>query len=82
MKLEKREVVAHLSDEGRRVLRQAGVDVPDAPGVMFDVRESGEEGLWVLLDYQDGPHLLLVKWDYVLAIDAPLGPTAAEGPIN
>ncbi len=44
MKLDDRIVVVHLSDEGRRVLRQVGVEVPNTPGVSFDVEESNEEG--------------------------------------
>ena len=46
MKLDDRIVVVHLSDEGRRVLRQVGVEVPDTPGVSFDVEESDEQGVW------------------------------------
>lgn len=81
-KLEKREVVVHLSDEGRRVLLQAGVSLPGTPGVLFDVQEKDEEGLWVLLHYEDGPHLLLVRWEYILVIDAPVGATISEGRVN
>jgi hypothetical protein len=82
MKLDDRSVVVHLSDEGRRVLRQVGVEVPDTPGVSFDVEESDEQGVWVRLEYQDGPHVLLVRWDYVLAMDVPLGAIVTEGTVN
>ena len=48
IKLEERSVVVHLSDEGRRVLRQVGVGVPDTPGVLFDVEGTHERGIWVV----------------------------------
>jgi hypothetical protein len=82
VRLEQREVVVHLSDEGRRVLLQAGVSLPQTPGILLDVQEKDQEGLWVLLDYEDGPHLLLVRRQYILVIDAPLGATISEGPVN
>jgi len=80
--LENKEVIVHLSDEGRRVLRQAGVQLQETPGIIFDVQETDGEGLWALLQYEDGPHLLLVKWQYILAVDAPLGVTISEGRAN
>jgi len=82
MKLDERVAVVHLSDEGRRVLQQAGVGLPNTPGVSFDVKESDEQGVWVRLEYQDGPHVLLVRWDYILAMDIPLGTIVTEGTIN
>ena len=71
--LEDQSVVVHLSDEGRRVLRQVGVGLPDTPGILFDIQETSDHGLWVRFDYADGRHMLLIRWDYVLAIDVNIG---------
>ncbi len=82
IKLEERSVVVHLSDEGRRVLRQVGVGVPDTPGVLFDVEATHEQGIWVRLEYEDGPHVLLVRWEYILAMDISVGQTVTAGQVH
>lgn len=72
--LEEQSVVVHLSDEGRRVLRQAGVELPESPGVRFDVQEESNRGLWIRLDYPDGfRHVLMIRWEYILAMDVIVG---------
>jgi len=80
--LEEQSVVLHLNDEGRRVLKQAGVAVPDSPGVQFDVQEVSNHGLWIRLDYPDGRHVLLVRWDYILAMDVNIGEMRTEALLN
>ena len=83
IELKEQSVVAHLSDEGRRVLRQVGVELPDTPGVRFDVQEESERGLWIGLDYQDGfRHMLLIRWEYILAMDVIVGEVRTEGFLN
>jgi len=72
--LEEQSVVVHLSDEGRRVLRQAGMELPESPGIRFDVQEESGRGLWIRLDYPDGfRHVLLIRWEYILAMDVIVG---------
>ena len=75
-------VVVHLSDEGRRVLRQVGVGLPDTPGILFDIQETSNHGLWVRFDYPDGRHMLLIRWDYILAMDVNIGETRTEALVN
>jgi hypothetical protein len=83
IELKEQSVVAHLSDEGRRVLRQVGVELPDTPGVRFDVQEGSERGLWIGLDYPDGfRHMLLIRWEYILAMDVIVGEVRTEGFLN
>jgi len=72
VKLEDRRVVLYLGDEGGRVLRQAGIDVLD----------TGDHGLWVRIDYEDGQHVILVRWDYNLAIDIGGGEIRTEGRVD
>jgi hypothetical protein len=78
VKLEDRRVVLYLSDEGRRVLRQGGVAVSDMGGFMFDVQEANDYGLWVRVDYEDGRHLLLIRWVHILAMDVAVGEIGTE----
>jgi hypothetical protein len=82
IKLEEQSVVVHLSDEGRRVLRQAAVDVPDTPGVTFDVHETSDYGLWVRLDYADGRHVIMIRWHYILAMEVNVGKIRTEGLVH
>jgi hypothetical protein len=82
VKLEDRRVVLYLSDEGRRVMRQAGIDVLDAGGFSFDVQEAVEHGLWVRMDFEDGQHVILIRWNYILAIDVGGGEIRTEGRVN
>jgi hypothetical protein len=83
IKLEEQSVVVHLSDEGRRVLRQVGVELPDTPAVRFDVQEESDHGLWISLDYPDGRrHVLLIRWEYILAMDVIVGEVRTEGLVN
>ncbi len=82
VKLEERSVALYLSDEGRRVLRQAGVNVSDTGGFTFDVQESSDHGLWVRIEYNEGRHLLLIRWDYILAMDVSGGEIKTEGLVH
>jgi hypothetical protein len=80
VKLEEQSVVVHLSDEGRRVLKQAGLELPEVPGVRFDVQGESDQGLWIGLDYPDGwRHALLIRWEYILAMDIIVGEVRTEG---
>jgi hypothetical protein len=82
IKLEEQSVVLHLSDEGRRVLRQVGVVMPETPGVEFEVQEATDYGVWVRLDYSDGRHILLIRWDYIVAMDVNTGGIRREDLVN
>jgi len=75
-------VVLHLSDEGRRVLQQVGVPMPEAAAVWFEVEEVQEQGIWVRFEFDDGQHLLLVLWKYVVALDVPKAVRQSAGQVN
>jgi hypothetical protein len=80
VKLQEQSVVVHLSDEVRRVLKQAGLELPEASAVRFDVQGESDQGLWIGLDYPDGwRHALLIRWEYILAMDIIIGEVRAEG---
>lgn len=82
VKLEDRPVVLYLSDEGRRVLRQAALNVSDTSGFAFDIEEAGDRGLWVRIDYEDGRHLFLIRWEYILGMDVSTGETETKGLVH
>jgi hypothetical protein len=83
VKLEDQPAVLYLCDEGRQVLKQAGLELPDASGIRFDVQEESDRGLWVGLDYPDGfRHLVLIRWEYILAIDLIVGEVRTEGLVH
>jgi hypothetical protein len=83
MKLGEQPVVVHVSDEGRRVLREVGVQLPDTAGVKFEVEEESERGLWVGLDYEDGfRHAILIRCEYILSVDVIVGEVNTDGPVH
>jgi hypothetical protein len=65
----KKEVAVVLSDEGRQVLQMAAVTLPDEGAVAMFVQDTDDLGLWVKAERSDGDHLLLIRWEDVLAID-------------
>jgi len=80
VKLEEQSVVVHPGDEGRRVLKQAGLELPEVPGVRFDVQGESDQGLWIGLDYPDGwRHALLIRREYIRAMDIIVGEVRTEG---
>ncbi len=72
MKLGER-TLALLSEDGRRVLQSAAVNIAESPFLRVDVEESDDIGIWARVNREDGDHLLLVRWEYVLSMDVPVG---------
>jgi hypothetical protein len=68
-----------LSDDGREVLRLAAANVPDSGAMLVLVQDSDDLGLWVRTPREDGEHILLVRWEYILSIDFPIGETRTIG---
>jgi hypothetical protein len=65
MRISKREVRIFLDEEGQRVIGLAAVDLA-AP---IYVRDTDDMGIWVRTNRDDGDHLILIRWDYVLCLD-------------
>ena len=83
MKLREQRVVVHVNDEGRRILREVGVQLPETAGAKFEVEEESSHDLWVGLDYEDGSrHAILIRWEHVLSIDVTVGESAPAGLAN
>jgi hypothetical protein len=71
MKLADKHVGVVLSQEGQAALQIAGVDLAEIPLADFLVEETDDMGMWVRVDREDGEHTLLVRWEFVLALDLP-----------
>ncbi len=79
MTIAQQTIAIFLGDEGQSVLLVAAVDVPESGAILVYVQDTDDLGLWVRMLREDGEHLLLVRWEYVLAIDFPIGKTKTIG---
>jgi hypothetical protein len=68
-----------LSEEGHHVLELAAVSLPEPRGPYFYVQDTDDLGMWVRVPREDGEHLLLLRWDYVLTVDFPAGEIRSVG---
>ena len=62
-----------LSEDGRKVLELAALSLTESPFLWVYVEESDDLGLWARISREDGDHLVLIRWEYVLTIDIPAG---------
>jgi hypothetical protein len=77
--ISQRRVAIFLDEDGRSVLDLASVPLSESAGLLVYVQDTDAIGIWVLIDREDGEHVLLVRWDYVLSIDFPAGETKTVG---
>jgi hypothetical protein len=68
-----------LSDEGHEVLQLAIPELPEGRVVWFRVQDTDDLGVWVRMKREDGDHVLLIRWEYVLTIDLPVAQTKKIG---
>ena len=73
MRLNERDVALILSDEGRDVMRFSAVNLPEDGAVAVRIQDTDDVGLWVRTLREDGEHVLLIRWEYVLSVDFPTG---------
>jgi hypothetical protein len=73
MKLGERDVILILSAEGHEVMQLSHVNLPETGAFWVRVEETDDIGLWVRAPREDGDHMLLVRWEYVLSVDFPAG---------
>jgi hypothetical protein len=79
VRVAQRTVAVILSEEGRGVLQLAAVNVPESAAMLVHVQDTDDLGLWVRTPREDGEHLLLIRWEYVLTVDFPIGETRTIG---
>jgi hypothetical protein len=68
-----------LNEDGRRVLELAALNLAESSFLWVYVEESDDLGLWARVNREDGDHLILVRWEYVLALDIPVGEPKSMG---
>ena len=59
-----------LSEDGRSALGLAGVTW-ETSGLLLEVVDTDDLGIWVRVQREEGEHTLLIRWDYILTIDFP-----------
>jgi hypothetical protein len=69
--ISKKTVTLFLDQDGRAILESTGVHLRDSAGVLVEVAETDDLGIWIRIDRQDIKHFFLVRWEYVLAVDFP-----------
>jgi len=77
--ISQRRVAIYLDEDGRNVLSLAKVRLAEAAGLLVYVQDTDDIGIWVRIDREDGEHIILVRWDYVLSVDFPAGETKTLG---
>ena len=77
MKIGERDIVVLLSEEGRQVLK--ALNLPDLAMQLLYVQDTDDMGVWARVSREDGSHLVLIRWDFVLALDFPAGETKTIG---
>jgi hypothetical protein len=68
-----------LSDEGHEVLQLAVPELSESRVISFYVQDTDDLGIWVRIRREDGNHVLLIRWEYVLTVDFPVGQTKTMG---
>jgi hypothetical protein len=58
-----------LSDEGAVVMGKVAAPLAEPLTLQAEVSETDDLGLWVRIVREDGDHLVLVRWDFVLSLD-------------
>ena len=79
MKIGERNVAVLLSEEGRQVLKLAAVNLAESSFLWVYAEDTDDMGLWARISREDGDHLVLIRWEYVLAIDFPAGQVKTLG---
>jgi hypothetical protein len=74
VKLRERTLGVLVSEEGRQVLQLAALNLAESQFIWAYVDDSDDGGLWARVAREDGDHQVLIRWEYVLSIDVPVGP--------
>jgi hypothetical protein len=77
--INQRRVALFLDEDGRTVLELASVPMSSAAGLLVYVQDTDDIGIWARIEREDGEHIVLIRWDYVLSVDFPAGETKTVG---
>ena len=78
MNIGQRTVTVFLDQGGREVLDLAAVSHSET-GLQVYVQDTDDIGIWVRIGREDGEHVLLIRWDYVLSLDFAAGESKTVG---
>ena len=78
MNISRRIVTIFVDDSGQAAMGLAALEA-SASGLSVYVQDTDDIGIWARIDREDGRHIVLIRWDYVLTIDFELGETKATG---
>ena len=73
MRISERDASVLLTEEGRSVLQRASIHLSESPFLEVKVEDGDDIGLWIRVRRENGDHLVLVRWEYVLSIDFEAG---------
>lgn len=79
MNISQRSITVFLDDDGQEVMRLAAVQTSTSAGLPVYVQDTDDIGIWARIDREDGKHIVLIRWDYVLTVDFPSGETKSVG---
>lgn len=79
MRISEKTLAVLLSEDGRKILELSALKLAESPFLWVYVEESDDLGLWARIEREDGDHLVLIRWEYVLSIDIPAGEPKAIG---
>ena len=79
MRISEKTLAVLLSEDGRKILELAALKLAESQFLWVYVEESDDLGLWARVEREDGDHLVLIRWEYILAIDIPAGEPKAIG---
>jgi len=77
LKIGERDITVLIDDTGREVLESLNLD--DSAMQWLYVQDTDDMGIWARIQREDGDHLVLIRWDFVLALDFPAGETKTIG---
>ncbi len=79
MKISQRIVAILLNEEGSNVVQITVPELSNSPVLFVYVQDTDDLGLWVRIEREDGEHVVLIRWEFVLSIDFPAGETRTVG---
>ena len=79
MNLSERTVAIILDEDGRAVMESAAVPFSESGTLLAAVQDTDDIGIWAQIDREDGPHVVLIRWEYILSVDFPAGETKTIG---
>ena len=70
MRLAERAATFFLSEDGEEFFgRITGFEPPDV--VTVDVQEADDMGIWIQIQRESKPRVLLLRWEFILGIELP-----------